>query len=199
MSHQKITIKKFMPKVGDIVLGPLGTDTTTKTRLKVLEIDKPYVRVKYLEKKIINELGNKSFLIQIKDLSPNIKSFEIENNKIIPQQWVRQDMKRFPSWINEVFLPYRITEENKNKNKFEFTLYQKFIRDYLQLHSPYRGLLLYHGLGSGKTCSSIAVSENLKHKKNVVVLSPASLRSNFISQLKNDCGVMQYKNNPKLI
>ena len=39
--------------------------------------------------------------------------------------------------------------------------YQAFIREYLRYESPYRGLLVYHGLGSGKTCSAIAAAEAL--------------------------------------
>jgi len=32
----------------------------------------------------------------------------------------------------------------------------------MQLLSPYRGILLYHGIGTGKTCTAIQISENLK-------------------------------------
>lgn len=31
---------------------------------------------------------------------------------------------------------------------------------------PYRGMLVYHGLGSGKTCSSIAAAEALYGMSN---------------------------------
>ena len=36
---------------------------------------------------------------------------------------------------------------------------QRFIRDYIQFDSPYRGALLYHELGSGKSGASIAAAE----------------------------------------
>ena len=36
--------------------------------------------------------------------------------------------------------------------KVEAFLYQKFIREYIRNAAPYRGILVYHGLGSGKTC-----------------------------------------------
>ena len=62
----------------------------------------------------------------------------------------------FVNFINGLFEPYRRE------------------RDYLNLHSPYRGLLLYHGLGSGKSCSSIAIAEGMKHGKKIIVLLPAS-------------------------
>jgi hypothetical protein len=65
--------------------------------------------------------------------------------------------------------------------------YQKLIRDYLMIETPYRGILLYHGLGSGKTCTSIAVAESLMSYKKVWVLTPASLQQNYRSELRK-CG-----------
>jgi len=65
--------------------------------------------------------------------------------------------------------------------------YQKIIRDYLKIETPYRGLLVYHGLGSGKTCSSIAVAESLLSTSKVYVMVPASLEANFREELQK-CG-----------
>jgi SNF2 family DNA or RNA helicase len=72
--------------------------------------------------------------------------------------------------------------------------HQKLVRDYLALYTPYRGLLLYHGLGAGKTCSSIAIAEGLKSTKKVFVMVPASLRMNYIEELKK-CGDPLYRKN----
>ena len=68
--------------------------------------------------------------------------------------------------------------------------------NYINVYSPYRGLLLYHGLGTGKTCSSIAIAEGLKLKKEIVVLTPASLIMNYREQLKS-CGDILYKKKQK--
>jgi hypothetical protein len=65
--------------------------------------------------------------------------------------------------------------------------YQKIIRDYLKIETPYRGLLVYHGLGSGKTCSSIAVAESLLSTSKVFVMLPASLEANYREELQK-CG-----------
>ena len=70
--------------------------------------------------------------------------------------------------------------------------HQQLVQTYMNIDTPYRGLLLYHGLGSGKTCSSIAITENLKPFKNVVVMSPASLETNYVQELKK-CGSPFYK------
>ena len=77
---------------------------------------------------------------------------------------------------------------------FSLMTHQKIVRDYLNLYTPYRGLLLYHGLGSGKTCSSIAIAEGMKSGKQIIVMTPASLRMNYIEELKK-CGDELYNKN----
>ena len=72
--------------------------------------------------------------------------------------------------------------------------YQAFIREYLRFESPYRGLLVYHGLGSGKTCSAIAAAEALFGTRGtkIVVMTPFSLRDNFISEI-SFCGFKHFR------
>jgi hypothetical protein len=80
------------------------------------------------------------------------------------------------------------------RKRFSLLTHQKIVRDYINLYTPYRGLLLYHGLGSGKTCSSIAIAEGLKNNKEIMVFTPASLRENYIDELKK-CGDFIYMKN----
>jgi hypothetical protein len=40
---------------------------------------------------------------------------------------------------------------------FELSSHQAFVRNFLSSQTPYNSLLLFHGLGSGKTCSAIGV------------------------------------------
>ena len=72
--------------------------------------------------------------------------------------------------------------------------HQRVILTYINQLTPYRGVLVYHGLGSGKTCTSIAVAEGLKSSKRVIVMTPASLRRNYLEELKK-CGDELYKKN----
>ena len=112
--------------------------------------------------------------------------------------------KMFIQKVNELFKPYKKDLLNANENiscdtrkmtnDFDLLTHQKVVRDYLNLYTPYRGLLLYHGLGSGKTCTSIALAEGMKSNKRVVVMTPASLKTNFYSELKK-CGDSIYKKN----
>ena len=72
--------------------------------------------------------------------------------------------------------------------------YQKFVREYMRGASPYRGILVYHGLGSGKTCSAIAAAEALfsVSKKKIIVMTPFSLRDNFIREV-SFCGFRHFR------
>jgi hypothetical protein len=78
--------------------------------------------------------------------------------------------------------------------EFKLMVHQKVVTDYLNLYTPYRGLLLYHGLGSGKTCTSISIAEGMKTKKHIYVLTLAALKANFFEQMKV-CGDLIYKLN----
>jgi len=77
----------------------------------------------------------------------------------------------------------------RDPNKVETFYYQKFVRDYLSRDTPYRGLLVYHGLGTGKTCTSIAAAEALYWggQRIIYVLTPATLSNNYRREL-GKCG-----------
>jgi hypothetical protein len=120
----------------------------------------------------------------------------------------------FTKYVNQLFSNYRDDVINdktniscdKNKGEFKLLTHQKLVRDYINDYSPYRGLLLYHGLGSGKTCTSISIAENIIYaasiatsesllsNRKIVVMTPASLRTNYIEELKK-CGNPIYQKN----
>ena len=123
----------------------------------------------------------------------NVSSYYMNNREI------------FVNFINGLFETYKddlldeskgISCEDIGKDTGELSLltHQKIVRDYMNLFTPYRGLLLFHGLGSGKTCSSIAIAEGMKNGKKVYILTPASLRRNYIEEIKK-CGDLIYRKN----
>jgi hypothetical protein len=76
--------------------------------------------------------------------------------------------------------------------EFSLLTHQKIVKDYMNIHTPYRGLLLFHGLGSGKTCTSIAIAEAMKSSKRIIVMVPASLLKSYKNELKK-CGDIMYR------
>lgn len=120
--------------------------------------------------------------------------------------YVLPNRKAFADSIVRIFLKYKNKEIDPadtdedlckrqgdlSKNSRELLEHQKIVKEYLLTETPYRGLLLYHGLGSGKTCSSIAVAESLLSTRRVYVLLPASLQDNYRKELRK-CGDPIYK------
>ena len=55
-----------------------------------------------------------------------------------------------------------------------------------------RGILLYHQIGAGKTCTSIVIAEEFKSKMNIVVVLPAALIGNYMLELRTECTGNKY-------
>ena len=117
-------------------------------------------------------------------------------NEVMPNEWILPNRIGYNEKIYKSFKPeYYSSILQKPKcdcddNVCDLTedtvnLYpqQRFIRDYIQFNSPYRGALLYHELGSGKSGASIAAAEGYIEKKKIFVLSPASLAVNYENEI----------------
>lgn len=58
----------------------------------------------------------------------------------------------------------------QNDNIVSFTNTQLFIQKYFTPKSPYKGMFLYHSVGSGKTCTAIAAATNSFNKDNYTII-----------------------------
>lgn len=94
----------------------------------------------------------------------------------------------FPSWVVANFKKYKLPEVMTSseddpcnrKTKKELRLYQQFLGKYLDFHSNYKNILIFHGLGSGKTNSAINIYNVLYNASpgwNVFILLKASLKN----------------------
>lgn len=112
----------------------------------------------------------------------------------------------FPIWILKNFAKYKLPEIIRKddedpcqatiKTKLELRKYQEFAGAYLDFKSPYHDILLYHGLGSGKSASAINVYNVLYNATpgwNVYLIIKASLHDNpWESDLKKFLGQQDY-------
>ena len=66
--------------------------------------------------------------------------------------------------------------------EFEYTPVQKFVAQFMSPDTPYNGMLLYHGVGVGKTCTAILTAEvflELSPKNKVYILAPPAIQPGF--------------------
>ena len=61
-------------------------------------------------------------------------------------------------------------EERDKKDVQALSMTQDFVRHYFQPKGAYKGLLLYHGVGSGKTCAGIASASTSFEKQGYTIL-----------------------------
>jgi hypothetical protein len=73
---------------------------------------------------------------------------------------------------------------------FELQPHQMFVKNFLSMQTPYNSLLLYHGLGTGKTCSAIGVCEEQRDylkqmgiNKKIIIIAAPNVQDNFRLQL----------------
>ena len=113
-----------------------------------------------------------------------------ENINIYPD--LKINGRLFPLWIMNNFKKYQIepiirkegedpcnkkTDLTVEENIVELRKYQAFIGSYLDYKSPYKNILIYHGLGSGKTASAINIYNllyNYNPNWNVFILTKAA-------------------------
>ena len=196
----------------------LKSKNDKKTKKKII---KKSIRKKDTEKKSVKKIIKKSIKPDQELGINNLNRLEIpetffkymrpqeDNLQISSYESITR--KNFLNWFDLNYKAYRIRNKevkqkeivlvdcdkdeceqvNEDKKRELFT-HQKIVRDYLNPDSPYRGIIVFHGLGVGKTCSSIAIAEGFRYDRKVVVILQKSIKNNYISQLK-ECGDLYFR------
>ena len=78
----------------------------------------------------------------------------------------------------------------KKNEIFELMPHQLFVKNFMSRHTPYSSILLYHGLGTGKTCSAIGIAEETRKynrqtglNRKIFVIAAPNVQDNFRAQL----------------
>jgi hypothetical protein len=143
-------------------------------------------------------VSRKLKIVKILDEETAKKYSPQDEDRIIPKVWELPNRKNFFNWVLKTYTGYDKTKKIDTKKesplRMELFSQQKLVRDFISDESPYRGILLYHGLGVGKTCASIAISKTIVDpEREVWVFSKASLEGNYIKGIK-DCGMDTVRN-----
>ena len=124
----------------------------------------------------------------IDDGGVEVRDIESVTKSVIPQR------KAFIDWVNDVFYEEQLKSHPDDRlDEIKKTkIYQFFVKQYLSIEMPFRGLLVYHGLGTGKTATSVVTSEGLSKDMKIYTILPASLEENYINEVK-DWGDILFK------
>ena len=96
--------------------------------------------------------------------------------------------------ITKTYKKYKLKETKETMKdfcfpkKFELQPQQQFLPEYLwDNKKTVNGLLVFHQIGSGKTCTAINIAEKFKSTMNIMVVLPAALVGNFKDELRTKC------------
>lgn len=188
-------------------------EKSKKKRPIKLKITKsvPVLTEDNIEKVFEDNFKETDLLADDPDYNTFLKNKELLNRQIIADRKITMDTL-YPS-LDDINFNIKLAEKKEfNENKYDGTLYdieeqakklcdsdfelvphQLFIRNFLSFQTPYNSLLLYHGLGTGKTCSAISVSEEMRTYLNqlgiaqrIIVVASPNVQDNFRLQLFDD-------------
>ena len=187
-----------------------GSPTKIKPKpkpIKIIKAPKIHTRIQEVDAELQEKIDT--------EMKPIFKEYQIKQNEIQSTDnyatdttiYTSQTRKSFNKFVSDTYKGFKLINQVKGTidkdacsklggDAIEAFSYQEFIREYMRNASPYRGVLVYHGLGSGKTCSSIAAAEALygTSNKKIIVMTPFSLRGNFMSEI-SFCGFRHFNVN----
>jgi hypothetical protein len=109
------------------------------------------------------------------------------------------DKKEFQDTkFNGVVEPIKERAELLQRQPFELASHQLFVKTFLSFQTPYNSMLLYHGLGTGKTCSAIGVAEDMRRylkkfqiNKSIIIVASPNVQNNFRLQLFDETKLVE--------
>lgn len=146
---------------------------------------------------LLTAYKNGTFQEELSRLPAKLPPFEKENMHFVPYPAVTDPQfyevlsskKEFRDIQgNHQTIEYDYDNEVSNRcNEMTFKLspHQIFVKRFLSPSTPYNGLLMYHSVGVGKTCSAISIAEQYigLYNKRVLVILSSTLKDNFKKQI----------------
>jgi len=79
----------------------------------------------------------------------------------------------------------------KKTNSSHLDQHQVWLSNFVNPKTPYKSMFVYHGLGTGKTCTAITIAENFKenasyNNTNIFIVSNANIQQEFEKNFYNE-------------
>ena len=144
------------------------------------------------KKKLLNEFLNKKEILNRIDILQNRDYSFLYPNLDDPNFNIKiAEKKEFYDTASDIKIKNVKEEADVICNiKPELAPHQQFVRNFLSFQTPYNSLLLFHGLGTGKTCAAISVAEEqreylmqLNLNQRIIIVASPNVQENFKLQL----------------
>lgn len=133
---------------------------------------------------------------------PDINDEEFQEKIFKKKEFFNYQIKHIPEINN-----YNDLSEYRKKSTSQFKLaeYQQMLANFFNPDTPYNALLLFHGLGTGKTCCAINIASRFydqikKYNTRIHIIVPGPLiKDNWIKEIKNsECSNLNNANEKQI-
>ena len=113
------------------------------------------------------------------------------NEKLLSKSEFNYFKYDLPDYIHNRDIMKILADDACNKSSgYIYKQIQLLVSQYISLNTPYNGLLLYHGVGVGKTCTSLLVADNFKeyvrkNGKKIIILTKPAIQNSFRNEIFN--------------
>lgn len=113
------------------------------------------------------------------------------NEKLLSKSEFKHFKYDIPDYIHNRDIMKVLSDDACNKSSgYIYKQIQLLVSQYISLNTPYNGLLLYHGVGVGKTCTSLLVADNFKeyvrkNGKKIIILTKPAIQNSFRNEIFN--------------
>ena len=166
------------------------------------------VRWKFLSR----EMGRKDMENFLKSWVPRLRTGFFFTPNLSMSDWKYYPTYDDPDFYSKLyhkkeFYKYRkIRDEiqqrsfEKEEGRIQLQTHQQIVANYANPNTPYRNLMIFHGVGVGKTLSSIAVAESFRenieamndqgYRSRVYILAFHEAKNNFVNELLLNFGYL---------
>jgi len=146
-----------------------------------------------LERKL-NEIHVDVLQFMLEQYTEYIVSGDKSEFEYYPEYTDKQFNKKI--YEKREFYENRILKSNKRdtvriNNGFKKSPTQRFIKNFISDNTPYSSVLIWHGVGAGKTCAAISIAENFRdfvylNDQKILILTPSdTLQQNWRDEIFN--------------
>ena len=157
---------------------------------KYFEIKRQYQQTK--DKKLLLLLKAIQIAVDTKDLDPKEKNKVNKNYSSYPDyndpEFSTELSKKAEFYHCKGLLDLVELDNKCIPSNFELGNHQKFLKNFINKNTPYKGLLVFHGVGVGKTCTAVTISNSFielykKDHKKIICLVSKNIQPNWMNTI----------------
>ena len=157
---------------------------------KYFEIKRQYQQTK--DKKLLLLLKAIQIAVDTKDLDPKEKNKVNKNYSSYPDyndpEFSTELSKKAEFYHCKGLLDLVELDNKCIPSNFELGNHQKFLKNFINRNTPYKGLLVFHGVGVGKTCTAVTISNSFielykKDHKKIICLVSKNIQPNWMNTI----------------